>query len=142
MITPLDIKIVVVAEVIHDMSCPRSAIEDITHNMQAIDYEVVNEMADGFQKILCLTRFDDGLDDGVVIHLSVGLCFRFMEELFDDVCKLFREQRAHFRAGVFYGYCTRYFGNLHEPRFINLICIGMRFMAILQSLFRIVNHGA
>ena len=48
-VAPLDVKIVVIAKVIHDMSGSRPTVEDIAHNMEAVNHEMVNQMADGFQ---------------------------------------------------------------------------------------------
>ena len=94
-VTPLDIKVMIVAEGIHDDVCTRSAVIDVAHDMERIDGEPLDEVAHGDDEVVGPSGGDDGTDNHVDVGMLVGVDARLMKQLLDDVREALGQRLAH-----------------------------------------------
>ena len=100
-VAPLDIEVVVVAEGVHDDVGARTAVVDVAHDVQRVDGEALDEVAQGHDEVIRPPGADDGGDDDVDVGLLVGVDARLVEQLLDDVGEVAGQGFAHLRTGVF-----------------------------------------
>ena len=67
MVTPLDIIVTDGREHVKDLGCTRSAVEDVSDDMERINGQGMNEITDDDDELVGTAALDDSLDDGVVI---------------------------------------------------------------------------
>lgn len=101
MVAPLDVKVVIVAERIHDEMGTGTTVVDVADEMQRVDDQALDEVAQGDDELVRAVRLDDGADDDVEILVFVRFVGGFVEKFLDDVGELRRQRLLHFRAGIF-----------------------------------------
>ena len=100
-VAPLQVEVVVTREGVHDLPGSRTTVEDIADDVELVDDETVDEVADGDDERLASTDFDHGVDDGVVVVLPVGFALCLIEEFGDDVGEFGFEEFLELRTRVF-----------------------------------------
>ena len=74
MVAPLNIKVVIVAQSIHNNVCARPTVIDIAYNMERVNRQTLNQVAHGNDEIirtLCSNnRADNHIDIGMLIRLN------------------------------------------------------------------------
>jgi hypothetical protein len=75
----------VVTQCIHNDVGTGATIEHIAYNVKRIYGELLNEIAHGYDEIVCPFCGYDGAYDDVDISVFVGVYGRFMQQLLDDV---------------------------------------------------------
>ena len=73
MVSPLDVIVAYGGEDVEYLGSTRSAVEDIADDMQGVDSERMDEIADGDEELFGATGLDDGINDGIVIGVAVVL---------------------------------------------------------------------
>ena len=63
MVTPLDVYIVVGQELVHDELGARTSVENVSDDMQAIDGQTLDRLADRDDEVVGLPRIDDRVKD-------------------------------------------------------------------------------
>ena len=101
MVTPLDIYIVEVHELVHDNVRTRSTVEDITDDMQAVHGQVLDQIAECHDELVTHLDVDDGVDDFIIINFLVVIVVVHMKELVDDICECRGHFFSHFRSCKF-----------------------------------------
>ena len=87
-VAPLDIIIAHRREDLHDLGCTRAAVEDVANDMPSIDGQGMDEVGDGYEQLLCPTRINNRINDGMEIAGAVALDTRLVEQLLDDISKI------------------------------------------------------
>ena len=73
MITPLDVKIVVLAECVQDDMGSGSSVINIPHNVQQVDGQPLDQIAEGNDEIVGTPRCNDGVDNLIDVGRLVRL---------------------------------------------------------------------
>ena len=102
-VAPLDVEVVVSAQGVHDDVRPRSPVVDVPDDVQLVDGEPLDEVADGNDEVVRPSRGDDGADDLVHVGRLVRLGGGLVQELLDDVGELGGQRLAYLGAGVLGG---------------------------------------
>ena len=85
----------VVAERVHNQVGTWSAVINVAEDVQTVDGQALDEVADGYDEMVGAARADDGLDDDVEVSLLVVVLRRLVQQFLNDVCKFFRQALAH-----------------------------------------------
>ena len=85
MITPLNIKVVVVAQDIHDFIGAGTTVIDVAQEVQHVDGQLLNQVTHGDDEFIHAMSRDDGLDDHIDIGLLVGVAAMLVQKLLDDI---------------------------------------------------------
>ena len=101
MITPLDIEVVIIAKRIHNNMCPRTTVINITNNMQGINGKTLDQITHSYDKVIGTLGRNDGTDDDINIRMLIRIYSRFMQQLLNDIGKIFRQSFPHFGTGIF-----------------------------------------
>lgn len=64
---------------VHDCSRSRSSVENITHNMQMIHNQTLNQIAHSHNKFLSTVDADDRIDNLIIISFFIQNIFSFVE---------------------------------------------------------------
>ena len=94
-VAPLDVQMMVVAERVHNQVGTWSAVINVAEDVQTVDGQALDEVADGYDEMADAARADDGLDDDVEVSLLVVVLRRLVQQFLNDVCKFFRQALAH-----------------------------------------------
>ena len=78
-VTPLDVIIANGGQHIQNLLCTRSTVEDVAHDMERIDYQTMNEIADCDDHLLSTTGVNDSLQDRMVVILTSALDVGFVQ---------------------------------------------------------------
>ena len=107
MVAPLNIILTYGGQYVQNLACTRTSVEYITNYMQRINRQAVNQVTDGDNQLLCTTGLDDGIDDGVIIGLTILLFdTRFVHQLRNNVRIILRQNALNLATAVFDGYGT------------------------------------
>ncbi len=85
MVAPLDIKTLIHAKSVHDKVSSWAAVEDIAKDVQLVDAQTLDHIAERNDKIVGLPRRDDGLYDATEIGVLVIVSRRFMKKFLDNI---------------------------------------------------------
>ena len=112
MIAPLHIHRVIVTQRIHDHMRPRPPVIDIPDDVQMIDDQLLDQVAQRFDELLRPPDTDDRMDDLVVVGFLI-LYFRLLrDQFFDNIGKILRQRLAHLGPRVLGG---NPFRDLNKP---------------------------
>ena len=100
MVAPLDIHVVEIHQLIHHPVGPRSPVEDIADDMQAVDGEIPYQLAEVLDKQLFHAGLQDGGQNLIEIRLFVGIRIVHPEGLGDDARKALGKLFPDLRPGV------------------------------------------
>ena len=85
MVAPLNIKIVVVAQDIHDFIRARTTIIDVAQEVQHINSQLLNQVTHGDDEFIYTMCRNDCLDNHIDISLLVGVTAALVQQLLDDI---------------------------------------------------------
>ena len=144
MVAPLNVEIVVACQGVHNLPGTGTTIEDVANDVEGIDDEAVDEIADGDDESLAASHFDHRVDNSVVVVLSVGFGLGLVEKLGDDVGEFRIEKLLEFRASIFVIDKTSKFDQLMDGHTIPVIKVFGVLLALdeLEFLFGIIDEGA
>ena len=71
MIAPLNVKMMMLTQAIHDDVSTRPSIIDVSQDMKLINRQLLDNITQGYDKRLCPTRLKDTVDDTFKIGLFV-----------------------------------------------------------------------
>ncbi len=86
---------------VKDDMCTGTAVEDVAEDVQLVNGQSLDDVADGDDEIVCTTSGDDGVNNDVDIGGLVGVVRAFVEQFLDDVGEIFRQGFPHLGARVF-----------------------------------------
>ena len=139
-ISPLNIEVVIVAERIHDDMRPRTAVVDVSYDVQGIYRQPLDQLAHGYDEIIRTLGRDDRADDDIDIRMFVGLYARLVQQLLNDVGEFCRQCLAHLRACIFGRNILAHLHQLVQGDEIPVVQVRFLFLYQLQLLFRIINQ--
>ncbi len=99
-IAPLDVPRVILAQGVHDLMGARAAVVDVAEDMELVDGQALDHVADGHDEVVCPARGDDGVDDDTDVGGLVAVAQALVEQFLDDIGEVGREGLAHLRTGV------------------------------------------
>ncbi len=111
MIAPLNVNTMIFPQRIKNDLRSRSPVIDIPDNVQMIDDEPLDEIAQGNDKSGRTADLDNSLNDTVIIRFLILDLLFFCDQFFNDVCKITRQRLPHLRACIFGCHAFR---DLHE----------------------------
>ena len=102
MVSPLDIVVADGRKDIKNLACSGSSIKNVSDDMQRVNCQRMNEIRDDNNQIFRASGFNNGIDNSIVIRLSVMLLkVRFVEQFSNDIFIPFRQEAVYFRTAVF-----------------------------------------
>ena len=143
-VAPHDVEVLVVAERVHDLVGTWTTVVDVAKQMQTVDCQSLDELADFCDERVGASGVDDGLHD----HLVVLVLFlpiaavRLMEKFLDDVFEVLRQFFSDFRAGVFGRHLAAHANQPDKRVAVEFVQVALLQLHQLQLLLRIVNQGA
>ena len=81
--------------------CAWSAVVHVAENMEIVDGEALNDVADGYDKVVSRAGGDDGIGDGRDIGCLVHVIGALVQQFLYDVGELSGQCHAHFGTCVF-----------------------------------------
>ena len=139
-VAPLDIHVVIVQQGVHDDVGAGAAVIDITHQMQVIHRQTLDQLAQLDQEVGGAADIDDGGDDVLVIIALVCILVVGVDQLVDDVGIFRRHGFAHLGARVLGADQTAHFNEPVEGDAVPLPHILGDALNLLQLLLRIVDQ--
>lgn len=100
-VSPGDVEILISGQSLHDQMRTGAAVVDVAEDVEEVDAETLDHVADGDYKLARLSAGYDGLHDARVIHLLALSRGGFVEKFLDDVGEFLRQGLAHLRARIF-----------------------------------------
>ena len=101
MVAPLDIHIVELHQLFHNDICSGSPVKDIADDMEIVDGQVLDQVAQRLDELRAHFAVDDGADDLIVVYLLVFIAVIHMDQLVDDISECRRHFLTHLGSGVF-----------------------------------------
>ena len=118
MISPLDIHRMILHQRIHDNMGTRTSVINIPYNMQMIDNQPLDQVAQGNDKVRCPPNPDNSMDDLIVIAFLIGNLCLFCDQLFDDISEILRQSLSYLGSGILGSHTLGY---LYQPVQCDLI---------------------
>ncbi len=100
-IAPLDVHRVIIHQAVHDGGRSRSSVKDVAHDVQVIDDQPLNQLAQGDDKIFRPVNANNRGNDFIIIVFLIGKIDALIDQFLDDVGEIFRQRLAHLGTGVF-----------------------------------------
>ena len=101
MISPLNVDIVELHQLIHDDVRARSSIKDVSDDVQIVNRQVLDQLTDCRNELVCNLRVNDRTNDFPIIYPFILIIIIHMKQFVDDVGELLRHLFSDFGAGVF-----------------------------------------
>ena len=127
-------------QLINDNIRARTAVEDIAHNMQFIHCEFFNQLCQRSNKLFCVAYIEDSCDNLIVVALF-GMVFKMcVQQLVDDIFKIFRQAFTHEFSSIFTGNkaANLYHTIKREP--IPFAIDDAQFFELFYFLYRVINQ--
>ena len=80
----------VIAKDVHDVMRPVSSVEDVAQDVERVDGQALDQLAEGDDEIVGSTGADDGINDYTDIGLAVRKHGVVMQQFLNDVGEFFR----------------------------------------------------
>lgn len=142
MVAPLDVECLASEQVVHDDVCSRSAVEDVAQDVELVNAELLDDVADGYDEIAHLTGLYDGLNNAMDVGLLVIVVGAFVQQFLNNIGKSDGQGLADFASRIF---AADGLADLYEPQegvgiIVGkvLVCIGLNHF---QTFFRVINEG-
>ena len=130
-VAPLNIHAMVVQNAVHNNICPGATVKNIAHDVQMVNSEPLNDLADSPDQICRLTDIDSGLDNVIIIILAHGGLAADIHQLIDNIGIALRDSQPHLVAGILHGNPAAQ-GNQPVQRDA---------VPLVQILFLVCHHG-
>ena len=123
--------------------CARTAVEDVAQDVQLVDAQLVDDVADSHDEAPHLSRLDDGLHDALEVGLLVVVDGALVQQFLDDVCELRGQGFAHLAPRVFAADGLADLYELQQGAGIEVgeVLVGT-FLYHLEALLGVVDEGA
>ena len=104
MVPPLYVHIVEAHELIHNDVRPGTSVIDVPYNVQIVNGQVLNQVAQGNDELVRRIILNDGMYDFVIVQFLVIVVVVHVKQLVNDVGKFLRHLFADLGAGVLGGH--------------------------------------
>ena len=141
-VAPLDVDVVEVAERVHDKMRARTAVVDVAEDVQAVDGQALDEIAEGDDEVVGAARSNNGADDDVEVGLLVVVVGTFVQQLLYNIGVLLGQTLTHLRAGVFRRDAAADGDELVERCLVIVVEGALVLLDQFQFLLRIINKRA
>ena len=139
-IAPLHIKVLPVKQIVHDDVCPGAAVVDVAQDVELVDAERMDDLANGHNEIGALPRVHNALDDASEIGILVFVEGIFVKEFLYDVGILGGQCLAHLGAGVLAGDAAAHLYQAEQRAAVPCRKVGLLSLHYLHLLLRIVDE--
>ena len=99
-VTPLDIKVMEVAQDVHNLVGAGTAVIHVTQQVQHVDGQLLNQVAHGDDELIDTVRRDNGLDNHIDVGLLVRVAAVLVHQLLDDIGKVLGKRLVDLGAAV------------------------------------------
>ena len=142
MVAPLDVDVVEVAERVHNKVCARTAVVNVAEDVQAVNGQALDEIAEGDDEVVGAARADDGADDDVEVGLLVVVVGTLVQQLFYNIGVFLGQALAHLRAGIFRRDTAADGDELVECGLVIVVECALVLLDEFQFLFGIIDERA
>lgn len=144
MITPLDVVHVILRKRVENDMRPRPAVVNVAHDVQPVDGQALDYVADGHDESVRPPDGDDRAQDAVEVLLLVGRSrgIGLVEQLLDDVGEVLGQCLAHLGAGVFGRNVAAYLRKLVERDAVPVVQVALLALDKLQFLLGVIDQRA
>ena len=101
MVSPLYIKVMIVAKSIHNDMSSRSAVVYVAYYMQQVYDKPLDCISHGNDEIISSSCLDDGLYDDIYVLMLIWFSRRFVKKLLNDIRELFWKRFSDLRTCIF-----------------------------------------
>ena len=140
-VAPLEVHIMVLAEQVHNLVRPWTAVVDVADDVQRVDRQPLDNVGHGDDEVVGRAGGDDGIEDSVDILVLVVVCQGLMYEFLDDVGKFRRQGLPHLRAGVLRGRGHQHPHEVHDSDPVPLGHILLLGLDQLELALGIIDKG-
>ena len=103
MVSPLDVKGMVIHQAIHDKVRARSSVINIPKHMKMIHNQSLDQLCKGNDEILRSSNVNNGIHNGVVISFLVQNLCLLRDQFLDHIGVISRQGLAYLGSGIFGG---------------------------------------
>ena len=132
----------VLAQGVHDDVGSRSSVIDVAQDMQLVDGQTLDDVADGHDEVVGASCGDDGIDDDTDVGGLVAVAQALVEQFLDDIGEVGREGLAHLRTSVLRRDITTHLHQLVDGDAVPVVEILLLRLDELELLLRIVDERA
>ena len=100
-VSPLNVKRMVLLQTIHDQIRRRSTVIHITQNMQVIDNQSLDQFRQCDNKIIRLSKFNDRIDNRFVISFFIKYFLLLRNQFLNYIRIILRQRFTHLRSCIF-----------------------------------------
>ena len=100
-VAPLDIKVVVVAQDVHDFIRAGTAVIDVAQEVQHINGQLLNQVTHGDNEFIYTMGRNDGLDNHIDISLLVWVTTMLVQKLLDDIREILGQCLVNLGTAIF-----------------------------------------
>ncbi len=140
MVPPLDIHIMELHQLVHDDVRPGAPVEDIADDMEIIDGQVLDQVAQGDDELVPHLDIQDRVQDLAVIDLFIFIIIIHMEELIDRIGKFLGHLLSYLRAGIFGRYHLADAHQAIDRHLLPVLCISPSCPHLPDHPLRIIDQ--
>ena len=142
MISPLDIKGMIIHKAVHNKMRSRASVINISQNMKMIYNQPLYQLCQGNDKILCAADVNNSIHNGIIIRFFVQyLCF-FCDQLFDHIGIISRQSLTDLRPCIFGSSCFTQLDQTVQCDLIPVLHVRLCFLYIGDLLFWIIHKSS
>ncbi len=120
----------------------RTTVVDVAEDMQLVDGQAVDHVADGDDEVVGAPRGDDGVDDGAHVGGLVHILGVLVQQFLDDVAELRRQALAHLRPGVFARHLAAHLHQVVDGDMIPVVDVFFLLLHELKFLAGVIDQRA
>ena len=140
MISPLNIHIVEIHQLLHNDIRPRPSVKNIPYNVQIVDREVLNQMAQSPDKLVPYPRADHRVNDLIIVQLFIFIIVIHMEQFVDGIGEFLRHLFSHFGAGILGRHLPADLHQTVDRYLLPVLRVGSLLLETRQIPFRIIDQ--
>ena len=140
MIPPLYVHIVEAHELIHDNVRPGAPVIDVAYDVQVVNGQVLNQMAQGNDELVRRVIFNDGVYDFIIVQFLVIVVVVHMKQFVNDVGKFLGHLLAHLGTSVLGGHLLAALYQAVDGDFLPVLGVMPLFHHTGQTPIRIINQ--
>ena len=140
-IAPLEINIVIVHEIIHNLVGSSTSVPNVSYYMESVNSQTADNICHLNDEILSFSALNQGVNNLHIVFTHVVLRIG-MEQFIDDVCILLGKSLADLGLGVLVGYGSQNLSELNDCSLAPLFEIILALLAAGQLCLCIIYQSS
>ena len=140
MVPPLHVHRVIGAQGVHDDMGPRPSVINITHNMEMVYDQTLDQTTQSNDKLRGAADSDDGMDDFIVVRFLVVDLFLLRDQFLDHIGEILRQSLTYLGTGIFGRHPLNHLNQPVQRNGIPVLQVILFLFHDLQLFLRIVNQ--